>query len=446
MSSPTVPATRHRILLEGHNLVLPTGTGIATYARQLVETLRRLDLVVELLIGSPRGIDRKDPILTEISLFDADRKPNLGHKIAAEWRRLTIGPFAASPVPLASAGAVVGQGASRLAGFPGTYVLPHLLEHERWFFRRYGRRLSMRLDEKPSLFHATRPTPIMVPGIPNVYTIHDIVPLRLPYTTADDKKFHLGMIRELCRTADHIVTVSEFSRQDIIRFTGMEPARITNTYQAVQLPEHLLARPEGEIERELETSFGLEPGGYFLFVGALEPKKNLSRLIDAYAASGVDRPLIVAGGLGWMYEGDLERIESEQFLSYEMSGNRILPRRRVRRVDFLPLSQLVSLVRGARAVLFPSLYEGFGLPVLEAMTLGTPVMTSNVSSLPEIAGEAALLVDPYDVEAMARAIRRLDEDADLRAELSAKGKARASEFSPRRYEERVATLYRRLLG
>ena len=102
-------------------------------------------------------------------------------------------------------------------------------------------------------------------------------------------------------------------------------------------------------------------------------------------------------------------------------------------MPYLPADQLVTLMRGARAVLFPSLFEGFGLPVLEAMTLGTPVLTSNVTSLPEIAGDAALLVDPFDVSAMAAAIRRLDNDADLLKELSSRGRVRARLFSMDNY-------------
>lgn len=435
-----------RVLLEGHNLVLPSGTGIATYARQLTERLRHLGYDTEVLVGTARALDPKDPVLSEIGLFDAVRKPNLGQVIAAEWRRLAVSPFAAKPVRIGRTGAVLGAGAEQLGAFSATYALPHLIDHERWHFRRYGRRLRLRMDDPPILFHTTRPAPLVIPGAVNVYTIHDLVPLRLPYTTADDKRFHLGMIRDLCRHADHIVTVSEFSRQDIIRFTGIDESRITNTYQAVTLPEHLLARPASEVARDLEALFGLDYGGYFLFVGALEPKKNLSRIIDAYAASGVQRPLIVAGGLGWMYETDLEKIESEQFLTYEMTGNRIRPRRSVRRLSYLPFDHLVSLLRGARALLFPSLYEGFGLPVLEAMTAGTPVMTSNISSLPEIAADAALLVDPYDVDAMARAIRRLDADEDQCADLAARGLARAREFSPERYEARLDRLYRHLLS
>jgi Glycosyl transferases group 1 len=145
-----------------------------------------------------------------------------------------------------------------------------------------------------------------------------------------------------------------------------------------------------------------------------------------------------------MYEKDVEKIEEERFLSYILADAKISPMRRVRQIPYLPRSQLVSLIRGARGVLFPSLHEGFGLPVLEAMMLGAPVITSNVSSLPEIAGDAALLVDPYDVDDIAQAIRALDNDEDLRAELGQRGLKRAAYFSLQAYDDRIAALYGRL--
>jgi glycosyltransferase involved in cell wall biosynthesis len=153
---------------------------------------------------------------------------------------------------------------------------------------------------------------------------------------------------------------------------------------------------------------------------------------------------VIAGSLGWQYDRDVEKINDEKFLYYRNDLGQIYPERRVRRLSFLPLPQLVSLIRGARAVLFPSLYEGFGLPVLEAMLLGTPVLTSNVASLPEISGDAAVLVDPLDTDAISRAIRKLDQDADLRNELSLRGPKRAAFFSPKVYQKTVADLYKRL--
>ena len=435
------------ILLEAHDLTLPHGTGIATYARVLDEALRSLGYRTEALIGAARGFDRKDPILSEIAFYDAaDRPPNFTQSLAAHWRRLSINPFGAKPFPMPRSGIVVGAASERLKSFTNVHVVPHLANRERNFFKCYRAPLQIKLEQAPKLFHATRPAPIRVNGCPNIFTIHDLVPLRLPFATADDKKYHLGLIRHLCRSADHIVTVSEHSRQDIIRLTGIGENRITNTYQSVSLPERLTARDDDAVAREIEALFGLGFGEYFLFVGAIEPKKNLSRLVDAFAASGAARPLIIVGGPGWMNDADLRKIDSEQFLAYELKDNSIKPRRRVRRLSYVAFDHLISLIRGARALLFPSLYEGFGLPVLEAMALGAPVMTSNVSSLPELAGAAALLVDPYDINKMSAVIRALDNDADLCGEYAGRGRVRAQEFSPERYLERVGDLYRRVLG
>ncbi|MDB5402323.1 MAG: hypothetical protein JWQ55_4341, partial [Rhodopila sp.] len=154
----------------------------------------------------------------------------------------------------------------------------------------------------------------------------------------------------------------------------------------------------------------------------------------------------IAGGQGWQNERELERINDTRFSNYRVTENIISNVKRVRRISYLPLGQLVTLMRGARALLFPSLYEGFGLPVLEAMTLGTPVMTSNVTSLPEVAGDAALLVDPRDISAMAAAIRQLDNDTDLLGELSVRGRIQAAKFSMANYQARLQDLYSNVLG
>jgi glycosyltransferase involved in cell wall biosynthesis len=301
------------------------------------------------------------------------------------------------------------------------------------------------LPEAAALFHATHPLPVRVAGCPNIVTIHDLVPLRLPYMTLDNKRYFYRLIQRHLRDADHIVTVSEFSRRDIMQLFDVPEGRITNTYQAVTLPASVLARAEADIADEITNLFELDPGEYYLFVGALEPKKNVGRLIDAYAASGSKRKLVIAGGLGWQNKADLERIKESRFSNWRLADNIISKVERVSRIPYLPLNQLVTLMRGARALLFPSVYEGFGLPVLEAMTLGTPVMTSNVTSMPEIAGDAALLVDPYDTGDMAAAIRKLDREPDLLAELSARGRLRAGAFSMAKYQQRMRGVYADLI-
>jgi glycosyltransferase involved in cell wall biosynthesis len=311
----------------------------------------------------------------------------------------------------------------------------------RYHFRRHGRAARLVVDSSPDIFHATQPIPLRVAGARNIYTIHDIVPLRLPYTTLDDKKFYLNMVRHLGQTADRIVTVSESSRNDLINICGVAPDKVVNTYQSVSFPEELLAQSEVETARLVEQSFGLKAGDYYLFYGALEPKKNVGRLIDAYIASGSRRSLVIAGGLGWEYEGDLEKIEENRSNALRIDGRRILPDERIRRLQHLPLFQLVALIRNARAVVFPSLYEGFGLPVLESMLLGTPVVTSNTSSLVEVAGDAALLVDPADIRSIMAAIQKLDQDDALCAELAQRGLAQAARFSPAAHKERLRRVY-----
>jgi glycosyltransferase involved in cell wall biosynthesis len=436
------------ILLEGHNLTLDHGTGIATYARVLAATLRNLGFDTELLIGTRRSIDRRDAILGEVGLFDAvaGLPPPISQRIVLAAVSLIGTPFGITTTPLQRSHAVAAPAWEQFSAYSQLHAVRDLADLARLHFKRYGRPSRLRVPKTPSLFHATHAIPLTVPGCPNVYTIHDLVPLRLPSATLDEKKFFLNVVRHIARRADHIVTVSEASKRDIVSLLGVSPDRVTNTYQSVHIPDALLSRPEADLAKELQTNFDLGYREYFLFVGAIEPKKNIARLIDAYASAGSKHPLVIVGTPAWQYERDLEKIGDERFLTYRVSQGAITPQRRVRRLAYLQLPRLVSLMRGARAVLFPSLYEGFGLPVLEAMVAGAPVLTSRVASLPEIAGDAALLVDPYDVDDMAAGIRALDQDVDLRQALIARGRERASYFSPERYEQRIASLYRRLLG
>jgi len=241
------------------------------------------------------------------------------------------------------------------------------------------------------------------------------------------------MCREVARRADHIAVVSEATRRDVIRMLGVPEDRVTNTYQAVALPPALVARPQAELETELEAAFGLEWEGYFLHFGAIEPKKNLGRVVEAFLASGVTRPLVIIGGPGWMSEPETSLLKQARALRGASS--------RILLLDYVSYSMLISLIRGARGVLFPSLYEGFGLPVLEAMSLGAPVLTSDQGSLPEVAGEAALQVDPYDTSVIARGIRQIDADADWRMWASEQGRAQALKFSVEAYRARLGDLY-----
>jgi glycosyltransferase involved in cell wall biosynthesis len=435
------------IVIEGHNLTLKTGAGIATYARNLATAAHGLGFATTALVGVERPLNR-NPVLREIALHDARPQGRFSLPVQARLASSAVAglPFGITPMEITHTGTVHEPGLPGLAGFDGLLAATRLLDLAQLHFRRYGLRAHVNLGAAPSLFHATHPVPLRVRGCPNVHTVHDIIPLRLPYATLDDKKYFLQLVGHVCRKADHIVTVSEFSRRDIIRFFGVPESRITNTFQAVGIPEKLLAKSDDAVADELRHAFKLDMKEYFLFCGAIEPKKNVSRLVDAYALSGSRCPLVIAGPLGWQYDADVDKIQDERFVKYRLKDGGIRSERQVRRLAYVPFAQLVTLIRGARALLFPSLYEGFGLPVLEAMLLGTPVMTSNVSSLPELAGDAARLIDPTDIDEMVAAIRAIDADADLRAELSARGRERAKLFSPEAYRKRLGDVYSQLLG
>ena len=181
-----------------------------------------------------------------------------------------------------------------------------------------------------------------------------------------------------------------------------------------------------------------------MFFGAIEPKKNVGRMIEAFLSSGSELPLVIVGKQAWKSEEELKLLFDDHIRYQVQEGSILRTKRKIILLDYAPFRLLISLIRGAKAALFPSLYEGFGLPALEAMKLGTPVMTSNTSSLPEVVGDAAITVDPYDVRAMVEAIRALDSDADLRGWLEQAGPRRAALFSAEQYERRLAEVYGRL--
>ena len=233
--------------------------------------------------------------------------------------------------------------------------------------------------------------------------------------------------------ADAIIAISEYTRRDLIERLGARPERITVTPLAHDAGLARVTAP-GQLAA-VQRRYGL-PDRFVLFLGALEPRKNLQRLLEAYATLPValrrDVNLVVAGMSGWLNDSVHRRVaelgltESVRFVGY---------------VDGEDLAALYSL---ATVFAYPSLYEGFGLPVLEAMACGTPVLTSNVSSLPEVAGEAALLVSPTDVGSLSTGLRALLESDSLRATMSARGTRHAARFSWDRCARQTLDVYRRV--
>lgn len=431
--------------LDGYNLALDQGTGVATYARNLSYRLGALGAEVSVLYGT-RASPSIHPLIREIAFFDARvGKPPRWLKAARDARRLATAPFGdtARQVPM-SGNVIRTTFESRMPHFDEIWNVQELFAVAKGQFSLFRRLMPVKPPRRPSLMHWTYPVPVTMPGTRNIYTMHDLVPLRLPYATLDNKRSYFRLSQKLARHADHIVTVSEASKRDIMSLLGVPEERITNTYQAVDIPKKFAEKPEDIARDEVQGSFGLNWKGYFLFFGAIEPKKNVGRLIEAFLASGSDLPLVILGKKAWHSEEELRLLHDDHIRYIAQEGSYLVTRRKIILLDYAPFRLLVSIVRGAKAVLFPSLYEGFGLPVLEAMHLGTPVMTSNTASLPEVAGDAALLVDPYDTRAMAEGIRALDTNAELRAELAARGPRQAALFDNAAYEKRLVALYAKL--
>ena len=429
-----------RVYFDGLNLSLERGTGIATYTRMLAQVVRDLGYEIGVVYSSPQH-PPKNLVMREVTFFDPHNASRITARRGLYHRvidQLHV-PLGVQPSPVSLNGVVISdQFRGRLPQHDHVFAARNLFINARIYHAWSGRFAEVSFDTPPDIFHCTYQLPVRVKSARNVYTIHDLVPLRLPFTTLDNKRETYRLLRKIAAEADHIVTVSENSKRDIVELLGVAEDRVTNTYEAVEFPAELTERPDDVVAEQLGGSYGLDLQDYLLFYGALEPKKNVGRLIDAYLLSTVDIPLVIAGPSGWGTEAEARLLRGLR------DGGGPGARRRVYHFEYVSLAMLVTLIRGARAVVFPSLYEGFGLPVLEAMVLGTPVVTSRTASLPEIAGDAAVYVDPYDVDTIAQAIRMITEDDGLRAELSRRGRIQAEQFSVARYRQRVAALYQGL--
>jgi len=283
------------------------------------------------------------------------------------------------------------------------------------------------------LFHATEHLLLPLRSVPTVLTVHDLIFRHLPMHHKRLNRWYLNVTMPLyCQRATHVIAVSECTRRDLIAAYDLPEEKVTVVHEAAA-PRFRLQPPEAVAA--VRSRYGL-PDRYLLFVGTIEPRKNLACLLsvfEAMRAAGLSDGLVIVGRRGWLYDDFFARLEQSPV------------RDAVLFPGYVPDEDLPAVYSGAQGLVFPSVYEGFGLPVLEAMACGTPVVASNGSSLPEIGGDAALYSDPLDVEGMAETVRRLLCDAELRGHLRTRGLERAAEFSWGRAAARTRAVYERFL-
>lgn len=422
------------VLVDGYNLELAAGTGIKTYGISLVRALELLGANVGILFSSNKPFS-ENPILNEILFFDIYENNRVSANLFEQIFRTTLGLGFKIKRVTRESGIVIKDGfndgfmdTTKFYNFPNCYKIANAL------YRVFKITPTFTISkEKVDIWHATYPLPIMIKKTKKITTIHDLVPLRLPYTTLDDKKVYFMNIQKSLKESAIIIAVSENTKRDLLNTFEVNSDKIYVTYQPVILKSLPLKEEEiSGILRRYHLSFQ----NYLLFVGAIEPKKNIGRLIDAYHWADPEIPLVIVGKKAWLWESQIGRLEG-------IFGKNL--QKRVKLLEYISAEDLIYLYQGAYCLVFPSLYEGFGLPPLEAMTLGCPVITSEVASLPEICGDAALYVDPYSVNDIRNKIEMLLNNPDLRKKLSKAGKERAKLFGMENYVRKLYEAYSKVL-
>ncbi len=287
---------------------------------------------------------------------------------------------------------------------------------------RAARRLGLDIIVNPKLS-----VPLLAP-CPTVFTLHGAEQFAVPQIFARSDRIYTAMMMPIyCRRAAAVISTTKMGVDEIVRYVGAERQKLHPVHEAAHPRFRHLDRAACAAIKERHRL----PDRFILFVGGLNPLKNFSNLLRAYRLLSTDFPhaLVAVGFLRWKYEGDVALIDELGL------GERVV------RPGFVPDDDLPAIYSLADALVLPSLYEGFGIPILEAMASGCPVVTTTTGCSPEVAGDAAILVDPYDPEDIARGIRRVIVEPELRRSLIERGLARAREFSWERAARESLAVY-----
>lgn len=423
------------ILVDGFNLALKKGSGIKTYGITTLDAYQKLGYDVGVLTDN-QFVTGENALLDEVNLFDQDEvrlHPWLNYKWLRNLRAASymlrsrqshrVVPHYVEPDPDNYLSKVGGDKYSYIENIPDVFHMANRM------FALTKRLTKIKPTEKPDIFHLTTPWPVRIPGVKTVVTIHDLIPLKIPFTTLDFKKYFYYLFKQAAESADLILSVSEHTKKDIINIYGVSEDKIKVTYQSYRASKTV---NHDDAKTYLKAQ-KLTPQKYILFVGNIEPKKNIKQLIQAMAYVKKGYKLAVVGRKAWMHEGQLKGL------------NNFLKKDEYVFLDYVPEYELGMLYQNATCLVMPSLYEGFGLPVLEAMQHDCPVICSNRSSLPEVAGDAAIYIDPYQFGEIRDAINSLIEHPTKRAGMIKKGRERVAFFSPDNYAHRLAKAYEGLV-
>ncbi len=424
------------ILVDGFNLGLKKGSGIKTYGMTLLDAYAAMGYEVGILMDN-KYVAGKDGLIDEVTLFDQDEIRPVKLFNFALLRKLKtlsfyfrrrkgtlIVPKITEPDPENYLSHVSGKRYQYIENIADVFHTANRL------FAVTNKVTQIKLNHQPDIFHLTTPWPIQVKGAKTVVTIHDLIPLKVPFTTLDMKVHFYELFKWAAQTADLILSVSEHTKKDIMEIYGVPEEKIKVTYQSYKGAD--IAVNQGDAAVYLQSK-KLESEKYILFVGNIEPKKNIKQLIRAVAYINKGYKLAIVGHKAWMSESQLVGLKG--YLSkkdYEM-------------LDYVTEEELAILYSNAFCMVFPSLYEGFGLPVLEAMQHNCPVICSDRSSLPEVGGDAVLYVDPYKFSDIRDQIEKLMANPELRLEMIEKGQQRVAFFSPENYAKRLQEAYEGLV-
>ncbi|GAB4308656.1 MAG: glycosyltransferase family 1 protein [Phototrophicales bacterium] len=286
---------------------------------------------------------------------------------------------------------------------------------------------------KIKLYHATD---FVLPPIwaESILTVHDLSFIKVPEAASPSLKRYLdSVVPRSIRHATHILADSQATKDDIVNIYGTSPQKITVLYSGVDS----YFKPSLERTQEIRRRYGIPAGQPYIFsIGTVQPRKNYVRLIEALKLlhqRGYDISLVIAGGKGWLDNPIYATIKSSGVQDY------------VQMIGYADDQDLPGLYSDAICTAFPSLYEGFGLPILESMACGTPVLTSDVSSLPEVAGDAAIIVNPYDLDDITHGLEKLITDTQLRNQLIIKGYERVKSFTWENAAYQLANIYQRMI-